>query len=272
MIKRTLIVAVIIITGILCIKFWRYIWPVVAGILGYLFISQGKPYEREKQVQEIKEKEKELNQAATVRQQRTEALIQQDKEHQGKIEAWRERKERWRSRSGGMPGGLLLALCMLLVVAIPTWAGEGPYADLTWDELIERLIQAEKLLDEADQLLALETALKEEYWRLYLEAEADLLVAQKLSQQKDEIIAAQAREIDFLRQRLDRQIRAWGLTGGVTLTGNDTQWSMGVARKKGILSFAGGIGGGNQFRVWAEVTIWLQNPFEYTLGANLNKM
>ena len=255
MIKRILTVIIVVIAVILCFKYWKYIWPVIAGIIGLLFISQGKLSDREKQAEEIQEKEKELDRDAEDRRKKAEALAKEDEEQKEKVEDWRERKNRWKSR-----GSMMLVLCMLLVAATPAWAGEEFYADLTREELIERLIAAEKLLDEADQLLARETSLKEEYKRLYLKAEEDCRAARELSAQKDEIIAAWKREIEVLQYRLKRSARAWGLTGGVTLTGNDAQWSVGVARKKGWLSFGAGIGGGDRFSVWGSVTLWLQNP------------
>src|SRR5690606_19664187 len=141
-------------------------------------------------LQEVREQEEEIDRAVEERWQRAKVLAQEDAENQGKIEAWREKKERWKARSrssGGKPGGLILILCVLLIAATPAWAGEELYMDLTREELIELLIEAEKLLDEADQHLARETVLKEEYRRLYLEAEADLRAARELSKQKDEI-------------------------------------------------------------------------------------
>lgn len=139
----------------------------------------------------------------------------------------------------------MLILCMLLVVARPAWAGvEDRFEGLSREELIEIIIEAEKLLDEADQLLARETSLKEEYKQLYLEAEADLRAARELSGQKDEIIAS-----------LEKSNRVWGVVGGVEL-GNSFQWRLGVARKKGIISFGAGIGSGDGFSVWGEVGLW----------------
>lgn len=251
-IKRVFIATAIIIAGVLCFKYWRYIWPVVAGIIGLLFASQEKTLE---QAREIQGKERELDQAAGERQQRAEALAREDEKQQQAIEDWRERKNRWKS-----PGSLMLILCMLLVVAMPAWAEEELYADLTREELIERLIAAEKLLDEADQLLARETSLKEEYKRLYLEAEADLRAAKELSLQKDEIITSQGQEIKLLRYQLERSNQAWGITAGIDL-GDSAKWRVGVVRKKGWLSFGAGIGGGDRFSVWGSVTLWLQNPF-----------
>lgn len=57
-IKRVFIATAIIIAGVLCFKYWRYIWPVVTGIVGLLFISQGGTSEQEKKLQKIQEKEK----------------------------------------------------------------------------------------------------------------------------------------------------------------------------------------------------------------------
>lgn len=226
----------------------------VTGIVGLLFISQGGTSEQEKKLQKIQEKEKEIDQAVGERRQRTETLIREDEKQQEAIEDWRERKNRWKS-----PGSLMLILCMLLVVARPAWAGEEPYADLTREELVERLIEAEKLLDEADRLLTREMALKEQYKALYLEAEADLQTARYLSEQKNDIIASQGQEIELLGYRLKKNNQAWGITAGIDLDGS-ARWRLGVARKKGILSFAGGIGGGDEFYIWGSVTLWLMNP------------
>lgn len=143
---------------------------------------------------------------------------------------------------------------------MPAWAEEEPYADLTREELVERLIEAEKLLDEADRLLTREMALKEQYKQLYLEAEADLWAARELNGQKDEIITGQRQESELLRYRLERSNQAWGITAGIDLV-NSARWRVGVARKKGILSFAGGIGGGDRFYAWVSATLWLMNPF-----------
>jgi hypothetical protein len=203
--------------------------------------------------QEVREKEKELDQAADDRQKQAEILAREDEKQQEAIEDWRERKNRWKSRIG-----LMLILCMLLVVARPAWAGvEDRFEGLSREELIEIIIEAEKLLDEADQLLARETSLKEEYKRLYLEAEADLRAARELSGQKDEIIAGQNREIELLRYRLERSNQAWGITAGIDL-GDSARWRVGVARKKGWLSFGAGIGGGDRFSVWGEVGLWVR--------------
>lgn len=252
MIKRVLAVIIVVIAGILCFKYWEYIWPVIAGITGLFFISQGKPSDQEKQAKEIQVKEKEIDQAVGERRQRTETLIREDEKQQAAIEDWRERKNRWKSR-----GSLVLVLCMLLVVTTPAWAGEELYTDLTREELIERLIAAEKLLDEVDQLLVQETSLKEEYKRLYLEAEANLRAARELSLQKDEIITSQGQEIKLLRHQLERSNQAWGITTGIDL-GDSARWRVGVVRKKGWLSFGIGIGGGERFSVWGEAGFWVR--------------
>lgn len=239
-IKRVFIATAIIIAGVLCFKYWRYIWPVVTGIVGLLFISQGGTSEQEKKLQKIQEKEKEIDQTASERRQQAETLVREDEKQQEAIEDWRERKNRWKSRIG-----LMLILCMLLVVARPAWAGPS-YANLTQEELIERLIEAENLLDEADQLLAHETALKEEYRRLYLEAEENLRTARELSRQKDDIITA-----------LSRSNQTWGLVGRAEI-GQKIGWQLGVVKKSRNMSFGAGIGGGDAFSVWGEVGLWIR--------------
>lgn len=237
-VKRVLIMAAII-AAVFCFKYWRYVWPVVAGVIGLLFASQGKPVE---QVQEIQEKEKELDQAADDRQKQAEILAREDEKRQEAIEDWRERKNRWKSRIG-----LMLIFCVLLTMATPAWAGvEDRFEGLSREELIEIIIEAENLLDEADQLLTREIELKEYYKQLYLEVEADLRAVRELSGQKDEIIAS-----------LEKSNRAWGVVGGVEL-GNSFQWRLGVARKKGIISIGTGIGGGDAFSVWGEAGLWIR--------------
>lgn len=205
--------------------------------------------------QEVREKEKELDRDAEDRRKKAEALAKEDEEQKEKVEDWRKRKNRWKSR-----GSMMLVLCMLLVAATPAWAGADLYSDLTREELIEMIIEAEILLDEADQFLVREMELKEHYKQLYLEAEADLWAARELSRQKDEIIASQSREIELLRYRLERSNQAWGITAGIDL-GESARWRLGVARKKGIFSFAGGVGGGDRFYAWVSATLWLMNPF-----------
>jgi len=259
-IRKVAFLAVFAVLLLVVVRFWEQIVEYLFYLFGLGAVGYGVAKGTEK-LQEIREQEEEIDRAVEERRQRAEVLAQEDAENQGKIEAWREKKEHWKARSrssGGKPGGLILILCMLLVAATPAWAGEELYADLTREELIERLIAAEKLLDEADQLLARETSLKEEYKRLYLEAEEDLRAARELSRQKDEIIASQSREIELLRYQLVRSNQAWGLTGGVALTGKGVQWSLGVARKKGIISFGAGFGGGDAFSVWGEVGLWIQ--------------
>ncbi len=240
MIKRILTVIIVAIALILCFKYWKYIWPVIAGIIGLFFISQGKPSDQEKQAKEIQEKEKEIDQAASERRQQAETLARENEKQQRAVEDWRERKNRWKFR-----GSMMLVLCMLLVAATPAWAGLS-YANLTREELIERLIEAENLLDEVDQLLAHETALKEEYRRLYLEAEEDLRTARELGRQKDDIISA-----------LSRDNQTWGLVGRAEI-GQKIGWQLGVVRKNRNISFGAGIGGGEGFSVWGEVGFWVR--------------
>lgn len=218
----------------------RWLAAIASGLAVLLYGGQKTQERINEKNQEIQEKEKEIDQAVGERRQRTETLIREDEKQQAAIEAWRKRKNRWKSR-----GSLMLILCMLLVVARPAWAGvEDRFEGLSREELIEIIIEAENLLDEADQLLTREIELKEYYKQLYLEVEADLRAVRELSGQKDEIIAS-----------LEKSNRAWGVVGGVEL-GNSFQWRLGVARKKGIISFGAGIGGGDGFSVWGEVGLW----------------
>lgn len=245
-IAKTLFRAVLVAAAlIVIISAWDMIgrWLVVIfGGLGSWFFAR-KALDQER-VQEIQKREEELDQAADDRQKQAEILAREDEKQQEAIEDWRERKNRWKSRIS-----LMLIFCVLLMVTTPAWAEEEPYADLTKEELVERLIEAEKLLDEADRLLTREMALKEQYKALYLEAEADLQTARYLSEQKNDIIAS-----------LKKSNQAWGIIAGIDL-GDSARWRVGVARKKGWLSFGAGIGGGDRFSVWGSVTLWLQNPF-----------
>lgn len=192
--------------------------------------------------QEVREKEKELDQAADDRQKQAEILAREDEKQQEAIEDWRERKNRWKSRIG-----LMLIFCVLLTMATPAWAGvEDRFEGLSREELIELLIEAEKLLNEADQRLAHETALKEKYKVLYYEAEEDLRTARELSRQKDDIITA-----------LSRSNQTWGLVGRAEI-GQKIGWQLGVVRKNRNISFGAGIGGGDAFSVWGEAGLWIR--------------
>ncbi|NLW56171.1 MAG: hypothetical protein GX050_06085, partial [Firmicutes bacterium] len=91
---------------------------------------------------------------------------------------------------------------------------------------------------------------------LYMEAEEDLRVARELSGQKDEIIMDQAQEIEFLRYRLERKKRAWGLSAGTIITGQAASWTLGVSRRRGSLSWTLAVAGGDSFGVGAGVTVW----------------
>lgn len=220
----------------------QWLVVVVGGLVALLGgrKAMDQMYANEK-TQEVREKEKELDRDAEDRRKKAEALAKEDEEQKEKVEDWRERKNRWKSR-----GSLVLVLCMLLVMAVPAWAEEEPYADLTREELVERLIEAEKLLDEADRLLAREMVLKEEYRRLYLEAEEDLRTARELDRQKDGIITA-----------LSRGNQTWGLVGRAEI-GQKIGWQLGVVRKNRNISFGAGIGGGDGFSVWGEVGLWIR--------------
>ena len=245
-VRKVAFLAVLAVLLLIVACFWEQIVEYLFYIFGLGAIGYGVAKGTEK-LQEVREQEEEIDRAVEERRQRAEVLAQEDAENQGKIEDWRKRKDRWKSRSsGGKPGGLILILCMLLIAASPARAEVDSYADLTREELIEALIEAEELLDEADRRLAREEELKEQYKALYLEAEADLWAARELSRQKDEIIAS-----------LEKSNRAWGVVGGVEL-GNSFQWRLGVARKKGIISFGGGIGGGDGFSLWGEVGLWIR--------------
>ncbi len=257
-VRKVAFLAVFAVLLLVVVRFWEQIVEYLFYLFGLGAVGYGVAKGTEK-LQEVREQEEEIDRAVEERRQRAEVLAQEDAENQGKIEAWREKKEHWKARSrssGGKPGGLILILCMLLVAATPAWAEMDSYADLTREELIEALIEAEKLLDEADQLLARETSLKEEYKRLYLGAEADLRVAKELSLQKDEIIMDQARKIEFLRYRLERKKRAWGLSAGTIITGQAASWTLGVSRHRGSLSWTLAVAGGGNLGVGAGITVW----------------
>ena len=274
-VRKVAFLAVLVVLLLIVVCFWEQVVEYLFYIFGLGAIGYGVTKGTEK-LQEIREQEEEIDRAVEERRQRAEVLAQEDAENQGKIEAWREKKEHWKARSrssGGKPGGLLLlVLCMLLTMAAvtpaPAWAGEAMdtedrFADLSREELIEMIIEAEEQLDEADRLLARETALKEGYRQLYLEIEADLRLTRELSARKDEIITAREkeitareREIEVLRYKLERSSQAWGLTGGLRLTGQGAGWTLGVARRRGMFSWTLGLVGGDSFGVEAGVTVW----------------
>ena len=279
-IRKVAFLAVFAVLLLVVVRFWEQIVEYLFYLFGLGAVGYGvaKGTEKLQEIrEEIRDQEEKLDQAAADRQQRAEALAREDTENQGQIEAWRKKKERWKARrsggAGGKPGGLLLlVLCMLLTMAAvtpaPAWAGEAMdtedrFADLSREELIEMIIEAEEQLDEADRLLARETALKEGYRQLYLETEADLRLTRELSARKDEIITAREkeitareREIEVLRYKLERSSQAWGLTGGLRLTGQGAGWTLGVARRRGMFSWTLGLVGGDSFGVEAGVTVW----------------
>jgi|GEM_PF-5280269 len=249
--RKIIFVVLLIVLVAVVAQFWEQVMEYLFWLLGLSAAGFGATKGAEK-LQEIQEKEKELDRDAEDRRKKAEALAKEDEEQKEKVEDWRERKNRWKSR-----GSMMLVLCMLLVAATPAWAGADLYSDLTREELIEALIEAEELLDEADRRLAREEELKEQYKALYLEAEEDLRVAREFSGQKDEIIAGQRREIEFLQYRLDRRNQAWGLTGGVVVTGQAANWTLGVSRRRGSLSWTLGVAGGDSSGVTGGVTWWL---------------
>ncbi len=256
-IRKVVFLAVLAVLLLVVVRFWEQIVEYLFYFFGLGAVGYGvaKGTEKLQEIrEEIRDQEEKLDQATDVRQKQAEILAREDEKQQEAIEDWRERKNRWKSRIG-----LMLIFCVLLIAASPARAEVDSYADLTREELIEMIVEAEKLLDEADQLLARETSLKEEYKRLYLEAEADLRAAKELSLQKDEIIMDQAREIEFLRYRLERKKRAWGLSAGTIITGQTASWTLGVSRRRGSLSWTlavAGAAGGDSFGVGAGVTVW----------------
>jgi len=138
-----------------------------------------------------------------------------------------------------MSGTLVLVLCF--IAAFPAMAiDQKVYIPESYDELLEYY------------LAAVEVA--QEYQKLYEEAEAE--VTRLLSQ--IEILDA---EVERLVGYIDRYCRpAWGLTGGLEVTGQGPQWILGVIRKKGAISVGAGIGGGagDAFSVWGEVGLWIR--------------
>ena len=86
---------------------------------------------------------------------------------------------------------------------------------------------------------------------LYHEAERDLDEALAIIEEYQEILEAKNREIE----RLSRPV--WGITAGIDL-GDSARWRLGVARKKGSISFGAGIGGGDAFSIWWEAGLWIR--------------
>ena len=240
-IRKVAFLAMLAVLLLVVVRFWEQIVEYLFYLFGLGAIGYGVAKGTEK-LQEVRKQEEEIDRAVEERRQRAEVLAQEDAENQRKIEAWREKKEHWKSRIG-----LILIFCVLLTMATPAWAGaEDRFANLTREELIEALIEAEKLLDEADQRLAHETALKEKYKVLYYEAEEDLRTARELGRQKDNIITV-----------LSRSNQTWGLVGRAEI-GQKIGWQLGVVRKNRNISFGAGIGGGDAFSVWGEVGLWIR--------------
>lgn len=140
-----------------------------------------------------------------------------------------------------MTGALVLALCLVTFPAMAT--GQDIYIPESYDELLEYY------------LAAIEVA--QEYRALYEEAEAE--VDRLLGQ-----IEILDTEVERLAKYIERHCQpAWGLTAGIDLA-DGARWQLGVSRKSGILSFGGGVSGGDEgdeFGVWGSMTLWLQNPF-----------
>jgi len=129
-------------------------------------------------------------------------------------------------------------------MATPATATGQPYIPESYDELVEYY------------LAAVETA--QEYRVLYEEAEVE--VTRLLGQ----VVILDA-EVERLADYIERHcLPAWGLSGGMMVTGEGARWSLGVARRRGAWSWeagvVGSVGGGNSFGVSGGVTWWLRWP------------
>lgn len=156
------------------------------------------------------------------------------------VESWREKVDRLRR------GGLMVLICvlvvgLLIVGACPVRAGttKDIYIPEDYEELKALYIAAWGLLDEADKMI---------------------LEYQSLADEQAEKLEDQAAIINDLQEDLYRLSRpAWGLTGGLEIA-DVAKYKVGIAYKKGILSYAAGFGGGD-FCIWGSVTVWWQSPF-----------
>lgn len=214
------IVVTVIIIG--AIRLWGILggWVLwLGGALGALF-GGAKIIDRNEQ-----ERTKQRNQE-----------IRKDIENQNEIrtrldsetETWRDKVNKLRR------GSLVLLICVgLCLAASPVRA--DVYIPEGYDELKSLYIQAIGLLDEADQII---------------------LEYQYLATDQANTIQEQAAMIDKLQTDVFKLSRpSWGITGGIDLA-DSARWRLGVARKKGIISFGGGFGGGAGFSLWGEVGLW----------------
>lgn len=219
------------------IRFWTEIWEFLLLLFGFTAVGISASKSKEKgmeKLQDVKKREGELEQKAKNRKEEARILAEEDAKQKTEIEDWRKQKEEWKS---GKPKILLIFLCLLLIFSSPAIALESPenkYADFTREELISKLIEAEYLLDIADEKLLKETQLKEKYLALYIFAEKDLELEMDLSKEKNKIIIDQEKEIEFLEYRLKKMKNCWALTGGIYVSSRDIGWSLGIFRKWGM--------------------------------------
>ena len=214
-----LVVAIVII--IAAIRLWYIIgdWVLwLGGALGALFGS-AKIIDRNEQ-ERIKQRNQE---------------IREDIENQNEIRTRLDNEtETWRDKVKKLHRlGTIIILCLLFAVR-PVLA---VYIPEDYEELKVRYLAAIELLDEADQII---------------------LEYQSLVTDQANTIQEQAAMIDKLQDNVVRLSRpAWGLVGGIDLA-DRSRWRLGAGRKKGILSFGGGVGGGDGFSLWGEVGLWLR--------------
>src|SRR5690554_4239761 len=105
-IRKVAFLAVFAVLLLVVVRFWEQIVEYLFYLFGLGAVGYGVAKGTEK-LQEIREQEEEIDRAVEERRQRAEVLAQEDAENQGKIEAWREKKEHWKARSrssGGKPG------------------------------------------------------------------------------------------------------------------------------------------------------------------------
>ena len=212
-----LVVAIVII--IAAIRLWYIIgdWVLwLGGALGALFGS-AKIIDRNEQ-ERIKQRNQE---------------IREDIENQNEIRTRLDNEtETWRDKVKKLHRlGTIIILCLLFAVR-PVLA---VYIPEDYEELKVRYLAAIELLDEADQII---------------------LEYQSLVTDQANTIQEQVAMIDELEKDVFKLSQpAWGITGGIDLA-DSARWRLGVARKSGMISFGGGVGGGAGFSLWGEVGLW----------------
>jgi hypothetical protein len=202
-------------------------WLALIGGGGLVALFGGMKVSDQRELERIKKKNQAIREAIEKQES-----IKTDLD--SKAESWRNKLNKLRR------GGLILIICTgLCLVAGPARAAiEGDvYIPEGYNELKALYIQAIKLLDEADQLIL-------EYQILTADQAATIKIQGAMIEKLQDNVAWLARP-------------AWGVTAGIDL-GDSAQWRLGVARKKGSISFGAGIGGGDAFSIWWEAGLWIR--------------